>query len=59
MAPGAVLKGVLGVSCHAQEPGETFKSSLEDIFPLPLSLCLGLMISSCLFSFLSLALYII
>lgn len=38
MAPGAVLKGVLGVSCHAQEPGETFKSSLEDIFPLPLSL---------------------
>lgn len=59
MAPGAVLKGVLGVSCHAQEPGETLESSLEDIFPFPLPLSLDLMISSCLFFCLSLALYII
>lgn len=59
MAPGAVLNGVLGVSCHAQEPGENLESSLEDIFPLPLPLSLDLMISSCLFFCLSLALYII
>lgn len=50
MAPAAVLKGGLGVSCHAQESGETLESSSEDmVFPPPLSL--NLMISSCLFSF--------
>lgn len=37
---GLCLKGFWGVSCHAQEPAETFQSSLEDIFPLPFSLSL-------------------
>lgn len=59
MAAAAGLKGVLGVTFQAQEPEETFKSSLEDTYTPPLSLPLCLMISSCLFSFLSLALYII